>query len=292
MKLDRLLESDYPILLDGSMGTELLRRGFPGSGMNNLHAPDMVYEVHRDYIRCGCHALTTNTLTMNRIYMERHPMDVDLRDVNLAGVRLARKAARDLPVLGNISSTGQMLEPYGTYTEEDFIANFREQALYLIEGGVDGFLIETMFDLREALCALRACRELGEMPVIVTIAFHTEKNGGRTIMGDAAVDCSLKLIDAGADAIGANCGDLDPHQMAIIISHVARITDLPIVAQPNAGRPRYEDNRNVFEMGPEEFANGILLCLSAGANILGGCCGTTPDHIQAAADMLDIDVPV
>ena len=144
-----------------------------------------------------------------------------------------------------------------------------------------------MFDLNEALCALRACKDNFSLPVIVSIAFNTETNGARTIMGNSAADCAKRLTDAGADVIGANCGDLDPAQMSVVVSLLKTATMLPILAQPNAGMPKLIDDKTIFEMAPEPFAAGMDKCLSAGASFLGGCCGTTPEHIRALADMLN-----
>jgi 5-methyltetrahydrofolate--homocysteine methyltransferase len=224
---------------------------------------------------------------MNRIYIETHNVGVDVCDVNRAGAELARQAVGgNQYVLGDISSTGQMLEPYGTYTESQFYETFKEQAQALAEAGVDGFIIETMFDLREAICALRACKDNFSLPVIVSIAFSTEKNGGRTIMGNSAEDCAKQLTEAGADVIGANCGDLDPAQMAVVVSVLESATRLPVLAQPNAGKPKLVNDKTVFEMGPGDFAKGIAECLRAGARLLGGCCGTTPEHIRAVAATL------
>jgi 5-methyltetrahydrofolate--homocysteine methyltransferase len=140
-----------------------------------------------------------------------------------------------------------------------------------------------MFDLREAMCALRACKDKFSLPVIVSIAFSTETKGGRTMMGNSAQQCAKDLTDGGADVIGANCGQIDPAQMAVIVSELKSVTSLPILAQPNAGKPQLIDDKTVFNMGPDDFAKGIEECLSAGAKIIGGCCGTTPEHIRAVA---------
>ena len=269
-------------LLDGAMGTQLDKRGLMGRGRNNLDSPDAVLEIHREYVGAGSHALTTNTLTMNRIFIETHEVGVSVREVNMAGVRLAREAAGDhLFVLGDMCSTGQLLEPYGEYTEDQFYRAFKEQAEILAEAGVDAYIIETMFDLHEAMIALKACKDVGPIPVIVSMAFATEANGGRTIMGNSAEECAKELADAGADAIGANCGDLDPLQMAGLISAFRLATSLPILVQPNAGKPKLVGDQTVFDMGPEEFAAGVQECIRVGARLVGGCCGTSPDHIRA-----------
>jgi 5-methyltetrahydrofolate--homocysteine methyltransferase len=281
------LKSKDVILLDGAIGTELDKRGLMGRARNNLDNAEVVLEIQREYSRCGCDVLTTNTLTMNRIYIETHKVDVTARDVNRAGVELAREAAgEDQYVFGDISSTGQLLEPYGTYKESQFYNSFREQAEILAEAGVDGFIIETMFDLREALCALQACKDNLPLAVIVSMAFTTEEKGGRTMMGNTAEDCAKSLANAGADVIGANCGDLDPSQMAAVVSLLKKETNVPIVAQPNAGKPKLIGGKTVFDMEPTNFALGIDKCLQAGACLVGGCCGTTPEHIRAVAALL------
>jgi 5-methyltetrahydrofolate--homocysteine methyltransferase len=286
MKMLEALKKKDIILLDGAMGTELDKHGLMGRACNNLDAPEVVLAIHREYAACGCDVLTTNTLTMNRIYIETHNIGLSVRDVNIAGVELAKQVAGDnQSVLGDMSSTGQLLEPYGTYKERHFYDAFKEQAEILAETGVDGFIIETMFDLREALCAIRACKEF-LIPVIVSIAFQTETNGGRTMMGDTVEQCAKQLTDAGADVIGANCGDIDPVQMAAIVSFLKSATDLPILAQPNAGKPKLIDNKTVFDMDPQSFANGVAECIRQGARLVGGCCGTTPEHIRAIAKML------
>jgi len=287
MNLTQLLARKPVLLLDGAMGTELDKRGLMSRGRNNLDAPQAVLEIHQEYSQCGCDALTTNTLTMNRLYVETHNVEVSVPDVNRAGAQLADQATScGQYVLGNFSSTGQLLQPYGTYTEAQFCVAFREQAQVLAEAGVDGLLIETVFDLREALVALHACKEVTSLPVLVCLAFQTDERGGRTMMGDTAEQCATQLTEAGADAVGANCGDLDPSQMAKVVALLKAATDRPIVAQPNAGKPRLVDGRTVFDMAPEPFAAGIAECIEAGARIVGGCCGTTPEHIRAAAKFI------
>jgi len=288
MDLLEALKTKDIILLDGAIGTELDKRGLMGRASNNLDNPEVVFEIQREYARCGCDAITTNTLTMNRIYIETHNLGVSVRDVNRSGVEIARQAVgTGQYVLGNMSSTGQLLEPYGTYKESQFYDAFREQAEILAESGVHGFIIETMFDLREAMCALRACKDKLSLPVIVSIAFATEAKGGRTMMGDSAEQCAKSLTDAGADVIGANCGDIEPSQMAVIVSLLKSSTSVPILAQPNAGIPKLVEDETVFDMDPEAFAKGIAECLQAGASIVGGCCGTTPEHIRAVAGLIN-----
>jgi 5-methyltetrahydrofolate--homocysteine methyltransferase len=287
MDLSTFLMQQDVILLDGAMGTQLAERGAIMGGQSTLSHPDQVLEIHKDYAQCGCHILITNTFAMNRIFIDTHKVGVDVRAVNAAGARLAKQAAGpDQYILGDISSTGKLLEPYGDLKESAAYAAFAEQAALLEEGGVDGFIIETMTDLKEALLALRACKEVSSLPVIVTMAFSSPKNGGRTIMGNAAQECVMALTESGAQAVGANCGDIDPFQMAEIVSTIRSATELPVLAKPNAGRPRMVDKGTVFDMSPEEFVQGIGECISAGATMVGGCCGTSPEHICALADAI------
>ncbi len=275
------------VIFDGAMGTELDKRGCLGRCDSNLLHPEAVIDIHREYFRSGSHVAITNTLTMNRIYIETHNLEVKVAEVNRLGAKLAKSAAGNNGyVLGNLSSTGQLLEPYGTYKEIKIYATFKEQASYLLETGVDGFIIETMFDLREALCALRACKEVSTLPVIVSITFHTELDGGRTIMGNSAEECALSLTDEGADVVGTNCGDLDPMQMAKVVSILRSSTSVPILAEPNAGKPKLKDSTTIFDMEPEPFSVGVLECCRAGARIVGGCCGTSPEHIKALSTLM------
>jgi len=287
--LKSALQGSAVILLDGAMGTELSRLGVKSIVSANITDSNAVLEIHKKYLEAGSNAIITNTLTLNRINIESHHLDIDVGSVNTAGAALARSAAKGNGfVLGNLSSTGQMLEPYGTYSEADLIGAFREQASYLQEGHVDGFIIETVFDLREALCALKACKAASSLPVLVCIAFNSEQNGGRTIMGDSARDCATRLAENGADALGANCGGIDPLQLAEIVSTMSGSTKLPIIAEPNAGKPKLVNGKTEFDMEPAVFAAGTMECKKAGARILGGCCGTTPEHIRALRSALSL----
>jgi len=287
MNLKDKIETQSILLLDGAMGTQLAVMGLDMGEQNCINHPSDVLSVHRSYSEAGCDILITNTLTMNRLSIESHALGVDVKDVNLSGARLAKEAAGPgRYVLGNISSTGQLLEPYGNFSEEQFYNTFREQAEYLLSADVDGFIVETMIDLREALCALRACRDVSSLPVLVTLSFVTADNGGRTVMGNTAEETATALVEAGATAVGANCGNLDPDDTSLIIGMMRKCVNVPLVAQPNAGKPHLVGNRTLFDMTPEDFADGINECIEAGATLVGGCCGTTPEHIRCVVDMI------
>lgn len=286
-----IAKAEKPIIIDGGMGTQLDARGAVMGGTACLSHPEIVLAVHQDYLAQGVNLLITNTLTMNRYFLELHDDDVDIREVNLAGARLARQAAdaslhQPVFVLGDLSSTGKMLEPLGDLTEEQALEAYKEQAGFLYEGGVDGFIIETMFSLEEMVLAIKACKEIADIPVFASMTFETLKGGGRTIMGNTAEQCGRVLTEAGADVIGTNCGSLSPMEMAEIVKTLKSVTDLPIVVQPNAGKPRLEGSVTYFDLPPDEFAQGMAVCLENGASIIGGCCGTSPEHIRHMLDQI------
>ncbi|ATW28546.1 hypothetical protein DCMF_11245 [Candidatus Formimonas warabiya] len=279
------------VLFDGAMGTQLARYGLELSGgLNNLTHPETVLKVHRDYVQSGAQVLIANTFTMNPIYMKTHDLDIDFKKVNRTGVQLAKQAAGDrLFVLGDMGPTGQLMEPLGQFTEQEMIDNYRAQAEVLAEAGADGFIIETMMELKEALCALQACKEVSPLPVIVSFTLSTKSGGGRTIMGQSLAQCAAAVADQGGDVIGTNCGDLEPEEIAGIIGALREKTLLPILAQPNAGKPKLVKGQTVYQMAPEVFAQGVLKCFQAGASLVGGCCGTTPEHIAAVAQGLKVN---
>ena len=275
------------ILLDGAMGTRLDDFGLVMGGHNNITHPQIVQDIHSEYAGCGCDILITNTLSMNRIYIKTHQLDVSVRKVNLAGVKLAKSAAASHQyLLGDIGSTGKLLEPYGDLSMEDALNAFKEQAALLAEGGVDGFIIETMIDLREALCALQACKAVSSLPIIASMSFANSQNGGHTVMGNSTLECARTLSEPGVIAIGANCGDLGPSQMASIIEILGKETSLPTLCMPNAGVPKLVNGQTVFDLPPQSFAAGISECIDAGVRLIGGCCGTSPEHIRALKSLV------
>jgi len=283
--------AEKPLIIDGGMGTQLDERGAVMGGQACLTHPETVLAVHKDYLAQGVNLLITNTLTMNRYFIELHDEGIDIREVNLAGARLARQAADESPhqpvfVLGDMSSTGKMLEPLGDLTEEMAQEAYREQAGILLEGGVDGFILETMFNLDEMELAIKAIREISDLPIFASMTFETTKRGGRTMMGNTAEECARRLEEAGVDVIGTNCGSLTPLEMSEIVKTMRSVTGLPIIVQPNAGKPRLEGSKTLFDLAPDEFAEGMAACLENGASIIGGCCGTSPAHIKAMLDRI------
>ncbi len=284
----QILGSGVPVLLDGGMGSMLEVKGLDLSGgLHNLAHPEVIEEIHREYLAAGSDCLLTNTFSLNELYLRKKGVDVDLEALNRAGVKIARKAAEGrCYVLGDIGPTGDLLAPLGGGSEEEFVACYRQQAEVLAEAGVDGFIVETFFDLNEALTALKACKLVSNLPVIVSLSFSSLVRGGVTLMGHTAAQCAQRVKAAGGDAVGCNCGDLAPAELATVVASLAA-GELPVSVEPNAGKPVSQpDGRVTYDMGPVEYAQGMAQCLEAGAQILGGCCGTTPDHIRLLKELI------
>ncbi len=288
MDILELVQNKSIVVFDGAMGTQLAQRGAPAGGLSNIEAPDAVTAVHREYVEAGADVIITNTFCMNRIYIESHGLGIDVAEVNRLGVELAKKAAGDSAcVLGEVGLTGQMLAPLGTYKEEQFYETFREQAGILVDAGADALIFETATDINEAAIALKACKENFRLPVVVSMAYATETGGGRTSMGNRAADCAKLFADNGADVIGANCGNFDPRFMAGVIEAYAEVTDIPLLAEPNAGKPRVEGDKTVYDLPVDVYIDEIIRpCLDAGVKLIGGCCGTSPDFIKAICDVV------
>lgn len=283
MSLLELIKTGGPILLDGAMGTELEKFGLnlESSGLYNILQPELVYQVHQKYVDAGSQVLTANTFALNPIYVKNFGEQIDFEQGNRLGVQIARQAAGEkCYVLGNMTSCGQLRQPFGPYSEEDFYLNFKRQAEILAEEGVDGFLIETMFDLKEALCGLKACLEVASLPVIVSFAFNDTASGFRTVMGDTAEQCAIEVAQAGGSGIGANCGELELDRLPELVRRIREAASIPVLVQPNAGLPRMVGTKAVYDLPPDSFAQTIKKCVEAGANLVGGCCGTTAEHIQ------------
>ncbi len=288
MTFDELRQEKKVVFFDGGMGSLLAARGCDTSGVSNLNDPQAVIEIHREYIEAGADILITNTFTMNRINIESRGLEIDVEEVNQAGVSLARRAAGpEKMVFGDVGPTGQLLQPYGTFTEEQFYDNYAEQAEILADANVDGLIIETFTDLREAECALKACKDKTTLPLVLSLAYTTTQKGGRTIMGSTAADAAAFAEKYGAAAVGANCGDLDPEDMAVITAIYRKATSLPLIIQPNAGKPKLVGSETRYDMDPDQYARGVLKCFENGASIIGGCCGTTPGHIEAVVKVLE-----
>jgi 5-methyltetrahydrofolate--homocysteine methyltransferase len=281
---------DGVLLCDGAMGTQLDARGLePGdctAHWNVLH-PEKVQEVHRAYIEAGAEAILTNSLLGNRWCLERYGLGEKLGELNSAAVKVARTAAgEERYVLGDVGPTAEFVHPLGTKEQEEFVEVFREQVSFLREGA-DAIIIQTMTALEELVAAVRAAKETG-LPVIASLSFQPSVpgKGFRTIMGVGIERMVRELEEEGADSIGTNCGTVDIADMVEIVRQMRELTSLPILAEANAGKPRIAGEETVFDQTPEAMAEHLPALMEAGANIVGGCCGTTPRHIRAFAEKI------
>lgn len=286
--LDRL--KDGVLLCDGAMGTQLDAHGLqPGQCHEqwNVARPEKVEEIHRDYLDAGAEAILTNTFGGTRWCLDRYGLGESVGEFNSAAVERARSVAgEDRYVLGDVGPTAEFVYPLGTKREEDFLEVFREEVSFLANA-VDAIAIQTMTALEELTAAVRAAKETG-LPVIASMSFQPDLHGKgfRTIMGVSIEQMIHRLEEEGADVVGANCGTVDIADMVEIVRHIRELTSLPILAESNAGKPRLDGEKTVFDQTPEAMAEHVPALVEAGARIIGGCCGTTPDHIRAFADKL------
>lgn len=278
------LASGKILILDGATGTQLAARCGKTGPAVNWENPDVVKAVHADYRAAGASIVLTNTLSGNRIGLEHAGLTNRIADINQLGAKLCREAVgEDCYVAGDMSGTGKFMEPLGEYTEQQFSDNAAEQAKLLADAGVDLIIIETMTDVRETAVAVRAAKQATGLPVIASISFDPAGGSFRTMMGDTAEKAVADLVEAGADVIGSNCGTLDPWEVSRVVADMRSRIDLPLIAMPNAGKPELSGGEVTFRLTPEEFAEGAMKCVEAGATLIGGCCGTTPAHIAALA---------
>ncbi len=255
----------------------------------NLTGPDLVGEVHLDYVRAGADILETNTFGANRFKLATFGLADQLRAINVEGARIARRAARETAwVAGSIGPLGVRIEPWGKTGIDDAEAAFAEQALALVEGGVDLFMLETFRDVNELAAAVRAVRRVSALPIVAQM---TTEDDGNSLDGTPPQTFAPRLEEAGADVIGVNCS-VGPASMLETLERMAQATSRRLSAQPNAGRPRDVDGRNLYLCSPEYMATYARRFASAGARIVGGCCGTTPEHTRQMALAVRAAVPV
>lgn len=278
-----------PVLFDGGTGTEYQRRGLKiGDAPESLTLThkDIVRQVHRDYLDAGSQVIETNTFGGNRKRLESVGLAKHIVDVNSIAVEIALLEARGKAVVaGSIGPLGVLLEPYGDVSQTEAMEIFGEQATLLLKAGIDFILIETMISLEEATLALRSVKEAGAASIGVTLTFELSGDEPRTTFGETARQCADVLAKEGASLVGSNCGN-GFEVMRSIRNSLKDSSKVPILIQPNAGIPTYSEGRPVYTEGPAEFARFIQEMKSAGVGCLGGCCGTTPDHIRSAARVL------
>jgi 5-methyltetrahydrofolate--homocysteine methyltransferase len=294
----RLLDAirEHPLLCDGAMGTQLmvagLEQGNCGEAWNLIH-PERVLAIQRGYVQAGSDCLLTNTFGGSRIMLNRHAYADDVVPVNAAAVRIAREAFGDRVgfVIGDIGPFGGLMEPYGDFTESQVRDAFGEQAQALVDAGADAIIIETQTSLEELGLGLIAAREAGAPCVIGSMAYDVTLDGStfRTMMGIDPERAAAFMEEHGADIVALNCGTgMDMNRAREAVIRYRRATRLPVMAQPNAGQPRLVDMKVVYDETPDEMVKGVVPLLEAGASIIGGCCGSTPDHIRAFRQAIDM----
>lgn len=284
--LQRLL-SKGPVVTDGAWGTQLQARGLPIGACPeewNLSRPGEVEAVARGYVEAGSQVILTNSFGGTRMMLARHGLDGKTVEINRAAAAISKRAAGDRAlVFASIGPTGKMLMMEDC-TEDEISATFAEQALALAEGGADALVIETMADLTEAGLAIKAAKATG-LPVVASMVFDAGAEKDRTMMGVSAEDAATALAAAGADVVGANCGQGIEGFIAIC-RRMRAATSLPLWMKANAGLPVMRDGKAVYEITPAQFAAHLPALVAAGANFVGGCCGTSPDFIRAVCGKL------
>jgi 5-methyltetrahydrofolate--homocysteine methyltransferase len=268
------------LLLDGAVGTELQKRGMPAGVCPEawcLENPGAIQDIHAAYRGAGSDVVYTCTFGANRFKLGQYGIE-NIGEINKQLALLARNAAGDKALIaGDIGPTGHFVEPFGDLKFEEAVDIFKEQVKGLLDGGVDLFVIETMMDIQEARAALLAVKELTDRFTLVTMTYE---NNGRTLNGTDPVTALITLQSLGADAVGCNCST-GPDTMVTFVETMKPYATVPLVAKPNAGMPKLSGNRTVFDMDPRTFASFGSRFAAAGVNLLGGCCGTTPEHIRA-----------
>ncbi len=285
--LQQLLDNS-PVLLDGGWGTQLQARGLEMGECPdawNLSHPDKVEDIARAYTQAGSRIILTNTFGANRISLSKYEFADKAAEINRKGAELSKRGADGQAlVFGSIGPTGKMLM-MGEVSEEEVKNAFSEQAQAMAQGGADGFAVETMSDPKEATLAVQAAKEIG-LPVVGCMCYDSGKNKDRTMMGTTPEQAISALEEAGADVIGANCGQGIEGYIEIS-KRLKASTVLPIWIKANAGLPEVEDGEVVYKTTPDEFASFIPKLVEAGTNFIGGCCGTTPEFIKTAKTILE-----
>lgn len=277
--LYQLIEN-HPIYMDGATGSNLQKAGMPTGVCPEqwiLEHPDVLIELQKKYVEAGTKILFAPTFGGNRLKLREYGLEEHLEEMNTKLVELSKKAAgSNAYVAGDLTMTGESLAPMGTLDFEELVDVYKEQAMICEKAGVDLFVVETMMSLAETRAALIAIKEVSKLPVMISMTFNED---GRTLYGTDPETAVVVLQSLGADVIGVNCST-GPKEMAATIAKMKEYANVPLLAKPNAGLPKLVDGETVYDMGAEEFASYGPLLVEAGASILGGCCGTTPEHIQ------------
>jgi len=279
------LRAGPPLLSDGAMGTMLLERGLaPGAcpELMNITHPGVLEEIGRAYLDAGAEIIQTNTFGASPLKLASYKLDSRAGEINAAGVRIARSAAQGRAyAFACCGPSGRLLKPYGDVEPEAVEESYRSQVAALVKAGIDAVNFETMIDLAEAEVAVRAAKAVdSELVVCATMTFQKTRRGWFTVMGNSIADTAARLAASGADVVGSNCGN-GSAQMVEIAAEFRRVTELPISIRPNAGLPVLRDGRPRYPEAPEQMGENVAKLVELGVRVIGGCCGTTPEHIRA-----------
>lgn len=289
-KLQKLLKEKKVLVADGAWGTELMKRGLAAGDFPevwNLEEPYLVKQIAEEYRNAGADIILTNTFGANRLKLKRTGFTGNVLEINRIGVELSKEESEGALVFASIGPTGELLKPLGDFDEADFIKVFSEQVKGLAEGKPDGIIIETMSDAREALCAFEAVRKNSSLPVGISFSFNKGHKGFATMMGLSPEQVVKTFINKKIDVIGANCGSITIEDMIDIARTMKKFTSLPLWIKANAGLPLLKDKKTVYPQTPEEITSFIPGLIEAGAKIIGGCCGTTPEYIKRIREEVD-----
>jgi len=284
-----------PLLCDGAMGTQLMLAGLEQGGCGeewNVTHPERVLAIQHRYVQAGAECIITNTFGGSRIMLNRHSNGSRAAELNKAGVAIARQSfdGKEGYVLGDIGPFGGLLAPFGDFTEEDVQGAFDEQAAALVEAGADAIIVETQTSLEELLIGINAAKRAGAKCIIGSMAYDVTLDGTnfRTMMGIDPEKAAEFMEENGAHIVALNCGTgMDMEHALVAVERYKSATSLPVMVQPNAGKPKLVNMKVVYDETPEQMVKGLMPLLLAGANIVGTCCGSTPEHTRAFRKAMD-----
>jgi methionine synthase I (cobalamin-dependent) len=284
-KIDEFLSKKRVLVTDGATGTMLQKAGLPaGAPSERWENPNGIRDLHRSYLEAGSNAVLTDTFGGTRLKLDNNRLGDKVIEINRTAASLAKEMAGDKAlVFGDIGPTGKILEPLGPLAYADALKCFSEQAKALIDGDVDAIVIETMSDLNEAKAAIEGVRQVSDIFLVVTMSFDTR---GRTMMGVKPAGAASELLTLGVNVIGANCGRTLEETLAAIKEMRQAAPQAMLWAKPNAGLPHMEGGDTIYDVTPEVMAEYALKFEAESVRFFGGCCGSTPAHIQAAANAL------
>ena len=280
------------VLLDGATGSNLQKRGMPAGVCPEqwiLENKTVMQDLQREYIQAGTDILYAPTFSGNRIKLAEYHLEEQIEEINEGLVKLTREVAdevkdgRTVYVAGDLTMTGKQLYPVGELQFEELVEIYKEQIRILCKAGVDLLVAETMMSLQECRAALLAAKECCDLPVLITLTFNEDM---RTLYGTDPATAVIVLESMGADAVGLNCS-MGPDKMVEIVKQMAEHATIPLIAKPNAGLPKLVEGETVYSMGAEEFAEAMSVLACGGVDVLGGCCGTTPEHIAKLRDTVE-----